>query len=125
MKTARAFELRTIRRHLVCRWLAWIGFAVVTMAVHSGLVFAIGFLALAVYMEKQWPLPDAKLFGWRMPSNLLTKGVALIVVWLVAKALIPALQTAWGDQLVGTAALLLFVLFLCSQVQLLRGRGVW
>ena len=118
------FQLSVIRRHVIWRWIAWVVFLYAASVVQSGLMLALGIVALAVFIERQWPLPSVKMFGWPLPSHLLVRSLVLGMIWSFAEKAVPSLHVFWADQLVGAACVLLLILFLCSQVQLLRGRGL-
>ena len=124
MAAATPFQLSIIRRHVVWRWIVWVVFLYAASVVQSALMLALGIVILAVFMEKQWPLPSVKMFGWPLPSHLLARSLVLALIWSLAEKAVPSLRVFWADQLVGAACVLLLILFLCSQVQLLRGRGL-
>ncbi|MDB6139813.1 MAG: hypothetical protein JWO94_2885 [Verrucomicrobiaceae bacterium] len=124
MATARPFELRIIRRHVVRRWLAWALFLYVSKLLGSLSVTAAGIFILGVFIEQRWPLPKVRLFGLGLPPNLLSWALALVTAWLIFKTLIPVLNTHLGDVVVTGMLATMLIFFLCTQVQLLRGRGL-
>ncbi len=117
MAVARGFELRAIRRHMVWRWLTWVAFLATVQYTHLGLLFAIGLIAIAVFQEKQWPLPQASLAGRRIPGHMAMAAVALVVV-------AGPLRGGWTRTTLSVVVAAMVILFLVSQVQLWRGRGL-
>jgi len=124
MATVSAFELRTIRRHLVCRWLTWIAFLVTVQYTGLGLLFPIGLIAIASFQEKQWPLPYATLAGRRVPGHMAMAAIALVTLAGFAQLIFPALKGEWTRTTINVVFAIMVLLFLVSQVQLWRGRGL-
>ena len=115
MAAAKGFELRTIRRHLVCRWLTWITFLVAVQYTHLGLLFALGLIVIAIFQEKQWPLPYAHLAGRRIPGDMAMAAIVLVVV-------AGPLRGGWTGTILSVVFAGMVILFLVSQVQLWRGQ---